>query len=66
LGYNQDMETTFRIGDLVEKISGYQFPGTIVAVFFTAKGDIRYVVEMEHFGLLHIFNEQQLAKRMVK
>lgn len=51
---------TFKIGDAVDKVSGYSFPGTIVAVFKTTKGETRYVVEMKAYGLLHIFNEAQL------
>lgn len=49
-----------KIGDKVNKIKGYQFPGTVVSVFETTKGEIRLVVEMDNFGLLHIFNESQL------
>jgi hypothetical protein len=33
-----------------------------VGVFETIKGDIRVVGEMDEFGLLHIFNEDQLDK----
>lgn len=50
----------FKIGDTVNKRSGYLFPGVIVAAFTTTAGKIRYVVEMKNFGLLHIFNEDQL------
>lgn len=49
-----------KIGDRVNKIKGYSFPGIVVAVFETTKGEIRVVVEMDNFGLLHIFNESQL------
>ena len=49
-----------KIGDHVNKIKGYSFPGIVVAVFETTKGEIRVVVEMDNFGLLHIFNESQL------
>jgi hypothetical protein len=31
-----------------------------VGVFETIKGDIRIVGEMDEYGLLHIFNEDQL------
>lgn len=51
----------FKIGDSVIKPSGYKFPGTIVAAFTTLAGKERYVVEMTDYGLLHIFNEDQLA-----
>lgn len=52
--------SSFKVGDKVNKVKGYKFPGTIVSVFNTIKGDIRLVVEMDNFGLLHIFNENQL------
>lgn len=50
-----------KIGDRVNKITGYQFPGTVVSVFQTLKGETRVVVEMDEYGLLHIFNEAQLV-----
>ena len=50
----------FKIGDKVDKVKGYQFPGTVVSAFETTDGRERLVVEMENFGLLHIFNENQL------
>lgn len=49
-----------KIGDKVNKAKGYKFPGTVVAVFTTLAGETRYVVEMTGFGLLHIFNREQL------
>lgn len=49
-----------KVGDRVNKSKGYKFPGTVVAVFFTTTGELRLVVEMDTFGLLHIFNENQL------
>jgi len=52
----------FKVGDKVNKTKGYGFPGTVVSVFETTKGDIRIVVEMDHYRLLHIFNEDQLTK----
>ena len=53
----------FRIGDVAYKPKGYKFPCTIVGVFTTTSGDIRVVGEMNEFGLLHIFNEDQLELR---
>lgn len=50
----------FKVGDKAYKPKGYQFPCDIVSVFTTTKGDIRVVAEMEGYGLLHIFNEDQL------
>lgn len=51
----------FKIGDRVDKVSGYRFPGTVCAVFFNSKQELRYVVELD--GMLHIFNEEQLKER---
>lgn len=56
----------FKIGDKVEKVSGYKWPGTVVAVFNTLAGERRVVVEctvLEVIGALHIYNEQQLMLR---
>lgn len=53
----------FSIGDRVEKVSGYKFPGTVVAVFRTLRLEWRYVVEAtgeDYQGMLHIFNGDQL------
>ena len=47
------------------KPKGYQFPCTIVSVFTTKKGNIRVVGEMDDYGLLHIFNEDQLEHRLI-
>ena len=54
------MEEKFKIGDKVYKPKGYKFPGTVVSVFRTTAGEIRLVVEMEGYGMLHIFSESQL------
>lgn len=53
-----------KVGDRVEKRSGYQWPGEIVAVFKTKAGQTRCVVECTHpvvSGALHIFAPEQLA-----
>ena len=50
----------FEVGDKIYKPKGYKFPCTIVGVFETIAGDIRVVGEMDEYGLLHIFNENQL------
>lgn len=50
----------FRIGDKAYKVKGYEFPCTIVSVFRTTAGNVRVVAEMDNYGLLHIFNEDQL------
>lgn len=56
----------FKVGDKVEKVSGYKWPGVVVSVFYTLAGDRRVVVECtveEIKGALHIYNEQQLTLR---
>jgi hypothetical protein len=53
-------ETKFKVGDKAFKPKGYQFPCTIVSVFQTVEGKVRVVAEMDDYGLLHIFNEDQL------
>jgi len=53
-------QTKFKVGDKAWKPKGYAFPCTIVGIFKTTKGDIRVVGEMTGYGLLHIFNEDQL------
>jgi len=53
------------VGDKVEKVSGYRFPGVIVAKFFKLNNDVRYVVECiapSASGMLHIFSGKQLKK----
>lgn len=54
------MSNKFKVGDKVYKPKGYAFPATIVSVFTTTSGNVRVVAEMDDFGLLHIFNENQL------
>jgi hypothetical protein len=53
-------ESKFKIGDKAYKVTGYKFPCTIVSVFTTVTGNVRVVAEMDEYGLLHIFNENQL------
>jgi hypothetical protein len=62
MNYKDIMTSKFKVGDKAVKPKGYEFPCTIVGVFQTLKGDIRIVGEMDEFGLLHIFNENQLEK----
>lgn len=55
-----------KVGDKVQKIKGYTWPGVVVAVFNNLKGDTRIVVECtvpEVAGALHIYNPEQLAKQ---
>ena len=60
------MSQSLKVGDLVRKRAGYEYPGIIVSVFTTRAGAVRYVVEADHLGfagLLHIFNRDQLEPR---
>jgi hypothetical protein len=57
------METQLKVGDKVEKVSGYKWPGVVVSVFDTLSNERRVVVECtvaEIAGALHIYNEKQL------
>ena len=55
-----------KVGDKVEKISGYKYPGIVVAKFKTIDNmKERFVVECTEpavSGMLHIFREGQLQK----
>lgn len=55
-------EPQFKVGDEVQKVKGYSFPGVVVSAFWTTHGQLRYVVEMKHHRLLHIFSGEQLRK----
>ena len=58
----------FKKGDVVKKVTGYEFVGEIQGVITNSKKDVRYVVEdflgrTEYSGgTLHIFSENQLEK----
>ena len=58
--FPQKNKTKFQVGDKAIKVKGYKFPCTIVSVFQTVEGNVRVVGEMDEYGLLHIFNEDQL------
>lgn len=52
-----------KVGDNVKKRSGYKWPGVIRSIFFTIKGERRFVVECtvpEVAGALHIYSEAQI------
>ena len=55
-----------KIRDKVEKVSGYRYPGIVVARFNKINStEIRLVVECTEptvSGMLHIFREDQLKK----
>ena len=52
------------VGDKVEKVKGYRYPGIVVAKFKKVDGvEERLVVECTEpavYGMLHIFKEDQL------
>lgn len=51
------------VGDRVDKISGYKWPGIVVSTFLTTHGQPRVVVECtvpEVAGALHIYSPDQL------
>lgn len=55
-----------KVGDKVEKITGYPFPGVVVSLFTTLTGQPRFVVECtveDVAGCLHIFSRTQLKHR---
>ena len=55
----------FAVGDKVQKVNGYAWPGIVVSVFENLKGQTRIVVECtvpEVAGALHIYSADQLAK----
>ncbi len=60
--FPQVNKTKFQVGDKAIKVKGYKFPCTIVSVFKTVEGNVRVVGEMDEYGLLHIFNEDQLER----
>lgn len=52
-----------QVGDRVQKVSGYRWPGVVVSVFETTQGKLRVVVECtvpEVTGALHIYSPEQL------
>jgi hypothetical protein len=57
--------TTFAVGDKVEKIAGYKWPGEVRSIFTTLAGRARIVVECTVPGVagaLHIYSPEQLRK----
>jgi hypothetical protein len=55
-------KTKFKIGEKAYKPSGYKFPCRVVSVFNTLSGEVKVVAEMDGFGILKIFDEDQLEK----
>lgn len=61
-GHGRKFEPRYVLGQSVKKPAGYRFDGWVVSVFTSLRGALRYVVDNGD-GLLHIFNEGQLAPR---
>lgn len=60
-----EMLAFFMVGDKVSKVGGdYKFDGIVVATFHKLSGVIRYVVEDDR-GVLHIYSDKNLKKRVV-
>lgn len=54
-----------KLGDRVEKVTGYKWPGVVVAIFKNLQGERRIVVECTAeavTGALHIYSPGQLVK----
>jgi hypothetical protein len=51
----------FAIGDKVDKATDDHEGGTVVGVFPTVEGDVRYAVDMEGYGALQFFAEEKLV-----
>jgi hypothetical protein len=54
----------WKVGDRVQKTTGYKWPGVVVSVFTTLGGKTRVVVECtvaEVAGALHIYSPEQLV-----
>jgi hypothetical protein len=53
----------FLAGDRVRKVAGYPYAGTVVAAFTTLDGNVRYVVESDHYrGMLMIYSQNNLER----
>ena len=61
---NEFSPSKFQVGDKIFKPKGYKFPGTVVSVFKNLAGETRVVAELEDNGMLHIFSEPQLEKKI--
>jgi hypothetical protein len=53
----------FKVGDRVEKYTGDAiWSGTVVSVYYTLAGKLRYVIEVEPQGFQMIANPKQLRR----
>jgi hypothetical protein len=51
----------FAIGDRVDKAADDHEGGTVIAVVSTTDGNFRYAVDMEGYGALQFFTEENLV-----
>jgi hypothetical protein len=51
----------FAMGEQVENVADDHESGTVVAVFPTVEGSLRYAVDTEGYGALQFFTEEKLA-----
>ena len=51
----------FAIGETVEKTADDHEEGIVIAVFPTVDGNFRYAVDMDGYGALQFFTEQNLV-----
>jgi hypothetical protein len=58
------LDNKIEIGSSVYIVTGdYTFDGTVVAVFFTLAGNLRYVVEHDGTHMLHIVAVTNIKRR---
>ena len=50
----------FAIGEKVDNAADHKV-GTVIAVFPTVEGNLRYAVDMEGYGALQFFAEEKLV-----
>ena len=51
----------FAIGEKVDQAADDHEAGTVIAVFSTEDGNFRYAVDMEGYGALQFFTEENLV-----
>jgi hypothetical protein len=51
----------FAIGEKVNHAADDHKVGTVIAVFPTVEGNLRYAVDMEGYGALQFFADEKLA-----
>ena len=51
----------FAIGEIVDNAADYHEVGTVIAVFPTVEGKLRYAVDMEGYGAIQFFAEEKLV-----